>query len=87
MQQKLAKIRSVVVLTACIGVIAFSFYQDKQIQLEREYEPCRGAPEFLESRVREDHTRNLTGKVIPGVIAISAIADYAAINRKIKREN
>lgn len=87
MQQKLAKIRSAIILSACISVIAFSFHQDKQIQIERQYEPCGGAPEFLESRVREDSTRALTGKVIPGVIAISAIADYAAINRKIKREN
>lgn len=87
MRQKLAKIRSVVVLTACIGVMAFSFYQDRQIQLEREYEPCGDAPEFLEKHTREDRTRVLTGKVIPGIIAVGAIADYAAINRKIKREN
>lgn len=82
MQQKLAKIRSVIVLSACIGVIAFSFHQDKQIQLERQYEPCGGAPEFLEERTREDRTRDLTGKVIPGIIVIGAIADFVTANRK-----
>ena len=82
MQQKLAKIRSVIVLSACIGVIAFSFHQDRQIQIERQYEPCGGASEFLEERVREDRNRDLTGKVIPGIIAVGAIADYVTANRK-----
>lgn len=82
MQQKLAKIRSVIILSACIGVIAFSFHQDRQIQIERQYEPCGGAPEFLEERTREDRTRDLAGKLIPGIIAVSAIADFVTVNRK-----
>lgn len=75
MQQKLAKIKSVIILSACIGVIAFSFHQDRQIQIERQYEPCGGTPEFLENR-----TRDLMGKVIPSIIAIGTIADYITTN-------